>query len=170
MWLVWAPIEPWKNFFLLPSPSPAAPLSQRTDTISFSLLRHTLNVLENLGDGQKANDETIVNWVNQALQAAGKSSSIQSFKVWDAASLPLPPLPPLPLFLSHSQMSSTNRRGSWISGPLSFLFCFVLKDTGYLSLQQYPQLHPANASPPLCVNALPGGRIPRKSLRIPLPH
>lgn len=42
--------------------------------------RYTLNVLEDLGEGQKANDDIIVNWVNQTLSGAGKSTSIQSFK------------------------------------------------------------------------------------------
>uniref|UniRef100_A0A671X3N1 Plastin-3 n=1 Tax=Sparus aurata TaxID=8175 RepID=A0A671X3N1_SPAAU len=42
--------------------------------------RYTLNVLEDLGDGQKANDDIIVNWVNQTLAEAGKSSKISSFK------------------------------------------------------------------------------------------
>uniref|UniRef100_A0A670KN95 Plastin-3 n=1 Tax=Podarcis muralis TaxID=64176 RepID=A0A670KN95_PODMU len=42
--------------------------------------RYTLNVLEDLGDGQKANDDIIVSWVNKTLAEAGKSSSIQSFK------------------------------------------------------------------------------------------
>lgn len=37
--------------------------------------------MQNLGDGQKANDDIIVNWVNMTLKEAGKSSSIQSFKV-----------------------------------------------------------------------------------------
>ncbi|KAK2083720.1 Plastin-3, partial [Saguinus oedipus] len=41
---------------------------------------YTLNVLEDLGDGQKANDDIIVNWVNRTLSEAGKSTSIQSFK------------------------------------------------------------------------------------------
>lgn len=51
---------------------------------SASLLsRYTLNVLEDLGDGQKVNDDIIVNWVNTTLKEAGKSSSIQSFKVGD---------------------------------------------------------------------------------------
>lgn len=43
--------------------------------------RYTLNVLENLGDGQKVNDEIIVNWVNKTLSQAGKSTKISSFKV-----------------------------------------------------------------------------------------
>lgn len=43
--------------------------------------RYTLNVLEDLGDGQKANDDIIVSWVNRTLSEAGKSTSIQSFKV-----------------------------------------------------------------------------------------
>ncbi|KGL75278.1 Plastin-3, partial [Tinamus guttatus] len=42
--------------------------------------RYTLNVLEDLGDGQKANDDIIVNWVNRTLKEAGKSTSIQNFK------------------------------------------------------------------------------------------
>ncbi|XP_049623190.1 plastin-3-like [Suncus etruscus] len=42
--------------------------------------RYTLHVLEDLGDGQKASDVIIVNWVNRTLREAGKSSSIQSFK------------------------------------------------------------------------------------------
>uniref|UniRef100_A0A672VDB6 Plastin-3 n=2 Tax=Strigops habroptila TaxID=2489341 RepID=A0A672VDB6_STRHB len=42
--------------------------------------RYTLNVLEDLGDGQKANDDIIVSWVNQTLKEAGKSTSIQNFK------------------------------------------------------------------------------------------
>ncbi|XP_061209264.1 plastin-3 isoform X2 [Neopsephotus bourkii] len=42
--------------------------------------RYTLNVLEELGDGQKANDDIIVSWVNQTLKDAGKSTSIQNFK------------------------------------------------------------------------------------------
>ncbi|XP_061595933.1 plastin-3 [Cololabis saira] len=42
--------------------------------------RYTLNVLEDLGDGQKVNDEIIVNWVNKTLAEAGKSTKISSFK------------------------------------------------------------------------------------------
>ncbi|XP_058653605.1 plastin-3 isoform X1 [Onychostoma macrolepis] len=42
--------------------------------------RYTLNVLEGLGDGQKVNDEIIVNWVNKTLSQAGKSTKISSFK------------------------------------------------------------------------------------------
>ncbi|XP_052005806.1 plastin-3 [Xyrauchen texanus] len=42
--------------------------------------RYTLNVLEDLGDGQKVNDDIIVNWVNKTLSNAGKSSKISSFK------------------------------------------------------------------------------------------
>ncbi|KAJ8372583.1 hypothetical protein AAFF_G00281270 [Aldrovandia affinis] len=42
--------------------------------------RYTLNVLEDLGDGEKANDEVIVNWVNRILDEAGKQSKISSFK------------------------------------------------------------------------------------------
>lgn len=42
--------------------------------------RYTLNVMEDLGEGQKATDDIIVNWVNGTLSEAGKSTSIQSFK------------------------------------------------------------------------------------------
>lgn len=58
-------------------------LAQALSLTLFSLLmlRYTLNVLEDLGDGQKANDDIIVNWVNQTLKEAGKSTSIQNFKV-----------------------------------------------------------------------------------------
>uniref|UniRef100_W5N826 Plastin-3 n=1 Tax=Lepisosteus oculatus TaxID=7918 RepID=W5N826_LEPOC len=42
--------------------------------------RYTLNVLEHLGDGEKATDEIIVKWVNKALSEAGKKTKIQSFK------------------------------------------------------------------------------------------
>lgn len=43
--------------------------------------RYTLNVLEDLGDGQKVNDDIIVKWVNKTLAEAGKASKISSFKV-----------------------------------------------------------------------------------------
>ncbi|KAL7886069.1 hypothetical protein AOLI_G00063640 [Acnodon oligacanthus] len=42
--------------------------------------RYTLNVLEDLGDGEKVNDDIIVNWVNKTLSGAGKSTKISSFK------------------------------------------------------------------------------------------
>ncbi|XP_077339366.1 plastin-2 [Lithobates pipiens] len=42
--------------------------------------RYTLNILEDIGGGQKVNDDTIINWVNQTLREAGKSSSISGFK------------------------------------------------------------------------------------------
>lgn len=43
--------------------------------------RYTLNVLEDLGpDGEKANDDIIVKWVNKILSEAGKSTKISSFK------------------------------------------------------------------------------------------
>lgn len=43
--------------------------------------RYTLNVLEELGDGEKVNDDIIVKWVNKTLANAGKSAKISSFKV-----------------------------------------------------------------------------------------
>uniref|UniRef100_A0A8C4EYN7 Plastin-3 n=1 Tax=Dicentrarchus labrax TaxID=13489 RepID=A0A8C4EYN7_DICLA len=42
--------------------------------------RYTLNVLEDLGDGEVAGDDLIISWVNKTLAGAGKSSSIKSFK------------------------------------------------------------------------------------------
>ncbi|XP_034545303.1 plastin-3-like [Notolabrus celidotus] len=42
--------------------------------------RYTLNVLEDLGEGEVAGDELIITWVNKTLSEAGKSSSIRSFK------------------------------------------------------------------------------------------
>ncbi|XP_062341357.1 plastin-3 [Osmerus eperlanus] len=42
--------------------------------------KYTLNVLEDLGDGQKANDDIIVRWVNSTLTEAGKATKISSFK------------------------------------------------------------------------------------------
>lgn len=43
--------------------------------------RYTLNVLEDLGDGDKVNDDIIVKWVNKTLADAEKSTKISSFKV-----------------------------------------------------------------------------------------
>lgn len=42
--------------------------------------RYTLNVLEDLGDGEKVNDDIIVKWVNKTLAEAKKSTKISSFK------------------------------------------------------------------------------------------
>ncbi|KAM6984491.1 plastin-3 [Tautogolabrus adspersus] len=42
--------------------------------------RYTLNVLEDLGEGQKVNDDIIVKWVNKTLAEAGKTTKISSFK------------------------------------------------------------------------------------------
>uniref|UniRef100_UPI00398E699F plastin-2 n=1 Tax=Pristiophorus japonicus TaxID=55135 RepID=UPI00398E699F len=42
--------------------------------------RYTLNMLEEIGDGEKVTDEIIVNWVNQKLSESGKNSCISSFK------------------------------------------------------------------------------------------
>lgn len=60
-------------------------LNDGNSTLTLALVwqlmrRYTLNVLEDLGEGQKANDDIIVNWVNGTLSEAGKSTSIQSFK------------------------------------------------------------------------------------------
>ncbi|XP_074530745.1 plastin-3-like [Halichoeres trimaculatus] len=42
--------------------------------------RYTLNVLADLGEGEVAGDDLIIEWVNKKLSEAGKSSSIKSFK------------------------------------------------------------------------------------------
>ncbi|XP_052027190.1 plastin-3 [Apodemus sylvaticus] len=60
-------------------------LNDGNSTLTLALMwqlmrRYTLNVLEDLGEGQKANDDIIVNWVNKTLSEAGKTTSIQSFK------------------------------------------------------------------------------------------
>ena len=47
------------------------------------VFRYTLNVLEDLGGGEKVSDDIIVRWVNQTLAGAGKTSKISSFKVKD---------------------------------------------------------------------------------------
>ncbi|XP_058147796.1 plastin-3 [Dasypus novemcinctus] len=60
-------------------------LNDGNQTLTLALVwqlmrRYTLNVLEDLGEGQKANDDIIVTWVNRTLSEAGKSTFIQSFK------------------------------------------------------------------------------------------
>uniref|UniRef100_A0A286XFV9 Plastin-3 n=1 Tax=Cavia porcellus TaxID=10141 RepID=A0A286XFV9_CAVPO len=60
-------------------------LNDGNQTLTLALIwqlmrRYTLNVLEDLGEGQKANDDIIVSWVNRTLYEAGKSTSIQNFK------------------------------------------------------------------------------------------
>ncbi|XP_018411123.1 PREDICTED: plastin-1 [Nanorana parkeri] len=42
--------------------------------------RYTLNVLCDLGEGEKIDDRTIINWVNQTLKDANKDTLITSFK------------------------------------------------------------------------------------------
>ncbi|XP_004714150.1 plastin-2 [Echinops telfairi] len=60
-------------------------LNEGKRTLTLALIwqlmrRYTLNILEDIGDGQKVNDDIIVNWVNETLKEAGKHSSISSFK------------------------------------------------------------------------------------------
>uniref|UniRef100_A0A8C7MPY1 Lymphocyte cytosolic protein 1 (L-plastin) n=1 Tax=Oncorhynchus kisutch TaxID=8019 RepID=A0A8C7MPY1_ONCKI len=51
-----------------------------TQALLWQLMRrYTLNILEELGDGQKVNDDTIVTWVNNTLTQAGKGT-ISGFK------------------------------------------------------------------------------------------
>ncbi|XP_028991550.1 plastin-2 [Betta splendens] len=59
-------------------------LNEGNRTLTLALLwqlmrRYTLNILEELGDGQKVTDDTIVAWVNNLLTQAGKPT-ISSFK------------------------------------------------------------------------------------------
>lgn len=45
------------------------------------LLRYTVLVLSNLGDGEKVADQIILNWVNTTLSQKNKDTQISSFKV-----------------------------------------------------------------------------------------
>ncbi|CAJ0942068.1 unnamed protein product [Ranitomeya imitator] len=45
-----------------------------------SFLWYTLNVLSDLGEGEKIDDRTIVQWVNETLRGAGKTTFISGFK------------------------------------------------------------------------------------------
>ncbi|KAL8187828.1 UNVERIFIED_CONTAM: phospholipid scramblase 1, partial [Gekko kuhli] len=60
-------------------------LNEGNPTLTLALVwqlmrRYTLNVLSDLGEGEKVNDEIIIKWVNQTLLNANKSTSITSFK------------------------------------------------------------------------------------------
>ncbi|KAK2538782.1 Pls1, partial [Columba livia] len=60
-------------------------LNEGNPTLTLALLwqlmrRYTLNVLSDLGEGEKVNDEIIIKWVNQTLAKANKKTSITSFK------------------------------------------------------------------------------------------
>ncbi|NXN98667.1 PLSI protein, partial [Rhinopomastus cyanomelas] len=60
-------------------------LNEGNPTLTLALVwqlmrRYTLNVLSDLGEGEKVNDEMIIRWVNQTLAKASKKTSIVSFK------------------------------------------------------------------------------------------
>ncbi|XP_027642989.1 plastin-1 isoform X2 [Falco peregrinus] len=60
-------------------------LNEGNPTLTLALVwqlmrRYTLNVLSDLGEGEKVNDEIIIKWVNQTLTKANKKTSITSFK------------------------------------------------------------------------------------------
>ncbi|XP_053930676.1 plastin-1 isoform X2 [Cuculus canorus] len=60
-------------------------LNEGNPTLTLALVwqlmrRYTLNVLSDLGEGEKVNDDVIIKWVNQTLANANKKSSITSFK------------------------------------------------------------------------------------------
>ncbi|XP_030349546.1 plastin-1 isoform X2 [Strigops habroptila] len=60
-------------------------LNEGNPTLTLALVwqlmrRYTLNVLSDLGEGEKVNDEVIIKWVNQTLAKANKKTSITSFK------------------------------------------------------------------------------------------
>uniref|UniRef100_A0AAY4DE18 Plastin-2 n=1 Tax=Denticeps clupeoides TaxID=299321 RepID=A0AAY4DE18_9TELE len=76
-------------------------LNEGNRTLTLALLwqlmrRYTLNILEELGDGQKVNDDTIVTWVNNTLSEAGKPT-ISGFKVSCRVRLTISSLPVLDL-------------------------------------------------------------------------
>ncbi|XP_039601191.1 LOW QUALITY PROTEIN: plastin-2 [Polypterus senegalus] len=59
-------------------------LNEGNRTLTLALMwqlmrRYTINMLEEIGDGQKVTDDTIVTWVNQTLSGAGKGT-ISGFK------------------------------------------------------------------------------------------
>ncbi|NXP77059.1 PLSI protein, partial [Ramphastos sulfuratus] len=60
-------------------------LNEGNPTLTLALIwqlmrRYTLNVLSDLGEGEKVNDDIIMKWVNQSLAKANKKTSITSFK------------------------------------------------------------------------------------------
>ncbi|XP_068001320.1 plastin-1 isoform X2 [Melanerpes formicivorus] len=60
-------------------------LNEGNPTLTLALIwqlmrRYTLNVLSDLGEGEKVNDEIIMKWVNQSLAKANKKTSITSFR------------------------------------------------------------------------------------------
>ncbi|KAM6414324.1 plastin-1 [Rhynochetos jubatus] len=60
-------------------------LNEGNPTLTLALVwqlmrRYTLNVLSDLGEGEKVNDEIVIKWVNQTLAKANKKTSITSFK------------------------------------------------------------------------------------------
>ncbi|KAM4771997.1 plastin-1 [Rhinophrynus dorsalis] len=60
-------------------------LNEGNRTLTLALVwqlmrRYTLNVLSDLGEGEKIDDRTIVNWVNETLANAGKNTFITGFK------------------------------------------------------------------------------------------
>ncbi|NXY81944.1 PLSI protein, partial [Alcedo cyanopectus] len=60
-------------------------LNEGNPTLTLALVwqlmrRYTLNVLSDLGEGEKVNDEIIIKWVNLTLAKANKKTSIKSFK------------------------------------------------------------------------------------------
>ncbi|NXD12548.1 PLSI protein, partial [Nothocercus nigrocapillus] len=60
-------------------------LNEGNRTLTLALVwqlmrRYTLNVLSDLGEGEKVNDDIIIKWVNQTLANANKKTSISSFK------------------------------------------------------------------------------------------
>ncbi|XP_064021175.1 plastin-1 isoform X1 [Pogoniulus pusillus] len=60
-------------------------LNEGNPTLTLALIwqlmrRYTLNVLSDLGEGEKVNDDVIMKWVNQSLAKANKKTSITSFK------------------------------------------------------------------------------------------
>lgn len=55
--------------------------NNRIPYITCATCRYTLKVLSDIGDGEKINDQIIVDWVNSTLQKGQKQSTISNFKV-----------------------------------------------------------------------------------------
>lgn len=83
--------------------------------------RYTLNVLEELGDGDKVNDDIIVKWVNKTLAEAGKSTKISNFKVNFSSSLLI--------FCNFVEMVSPFLVLSAIGDSFFFFFCTSGKES-----------------------------------------
>ncbi|XP_062331937.1 plastin-3-like isoform X2 [Osmerus eperlanus] len=91
-------------------------LNEGNTTLTLALVwqlmrRYTLNVLEDLGDGEAAGDELIIKWVNKTLTEAGKTSKISGFKDKEISSS-LPVLDLIDSIQPHSINYDLVKKGS----------------------------------------------------------